>query len=261
MVSATQAADLTRQLLAYAGKGRFIVRPIDLSETVRQVSNLVRSSVPATIASISTCEDTSLPREADSGQIQQILMNLVLNASEAIGERPGRITIHTQTRNLDAAAIEQSRLDIPAGAYVCLEVQDTGTGMDEATKAKIFEPFFTTKFTGRGLGLAAVHGIVRAHKGAVLVDSQPGDWRAIYGPAARGRRCRVRAGPRSAAAAQNLPGEGTVLVVDDEVAVRLVVKATLERLGYRVAAGQERNRSPRNLPRRRPIKSPSYCSI
>ena len=233
MVSATQAADLTRQLLAYAGKGRFIVRPINLSETVRQVSNLVRSSVPATIAIDFDLDEEIAAAEADAGQIQQILMNLVLNASEAIGERPGRITILTRTRNLDAAAIEQSRLGLPEGAYVCLEVQDTGPGMDEATMGKIFEPFFTTKFTGRGLGLAAVHGIVRAHKGAVLVDSQPGNGArfTVLLPAADAVASRK---PEMPARVQSSAGEGTVLVVDDEEAVRSVVKATLERHGYRV---------------------------
>ena len=233
MVSATQAADLTRQLLAYAGKGRFIVRPINLSETVRQVSNLVRSSVPATIAIDFDLDEEIAAAEADAGQIQQILMNLVLNASEAIGERSGRITILTRTRNLDAAAIEQSRLGLPEGAYVCLQVQDTGPGMDEATMGKIFEPFFTTKFTGRGLGLAAVHGIVRAHKGAVLVDSQPGNGArfTVLLPAANAVASRK---PELPARVQSTAGEGTVLVVDDEEAVRLVVKATLERHGYRV---------------------------
>jgi PAS domain S-box-containing protein len=233
IVSATQAADLTRQLLAYAGKGRFIVRPINISETVRRVSNLVRRSVPAIIGIDFHLQDGIASAEADAGQIQQILMNLVLNASEAIGERPGRITIHTHTRNLDAAAIDQARLDIPEGAYVCLEVQDTGPGMDEATASKIFEPFFTTKFTGRGLGLAAVHGIVRAHKGAVLVDSQPGNGAhfTVLLPAAGA----VASGkPDLTAGVQNLSVAGTVLVVDDEDAVRRVVKVTLERLGYRV---------------------------
>ncbi len=233
IVSATQAADLTRQLLAYAGKGRFVVRPIDISETVRQVSNLVRSSVPAIIEIDFDLADGIPSAQADAGQIQQILMNLVLNASEAIGERPGRISIHTLTRGLDAAAIEQSRLDIPEGAYVCLEVRDTGPGMDEAVKAKVFEPFFTTKFAGRGLGLAAVHGIVRAHKGAVVVESQPGNGAhfTVLLPAVNAF---PSAKPELTARVQNPSTAGTVLVVDDEDAVRSVVKATLERSGYRV---------------------------
>ena len=172
--SANRAADLTQQLLAYSGKGRFFAEPVDISESVRKMKGLLRSSVPAIIGIDFNLQAGIATVEADAGQMQQIIMNLVLNAAEAIGDRPGQITIQTRTQSVDAALIKQSRLDIPAGTYVCLEVQDTGSGMDEATKSRIFEPFFTTKFTGRGLGLAAVHGIVQAHKGAVLVYSDPG---------------------------------------------------------------------------------------
>ncbi len=233
MDSANRAADLTRQLLAYAGKGRFVIRPVNVSDTVREMAVLLRGSVPASI-SIDLDLDAEIPAvEADEGQIQQIIMNLVLNASEAIGERSGRIAIQTQTRRVDAAAIEHSQLDMKAGPYVCLEVRDTGSGMDQETLSKIFEPFFTTKFTGRGLGLAAVHGIVRAHKGAVLADSQPGKGArfTVLLPAARIAAVRRKA---PAAAEPNLHGRGTILVVDDEETVRSLAKATLERFGYGV---------------------------
>ncbi len=233
ITSANQAADLTRQLLAYAGKGRFIVRPLNVSEMLRGMMGLLRGSVPAIVGIDLDLQEDIAPVEADEGQIQQIVMNLVLNAAEAIGDRPGQILIQAQARSVDAAVIEQSRLDIPAGTYVCLEVQDTGPGMDEATKSRIFEPFFTTKFTGRGLGLAAVHGIVRAHKGAVLVYSHPGNGArfTVLLPAAD-------SGPSQkaeiTARVQDLYGQGTILVVDDEEAVRMVAKASLERFGYRV---------------------------
>jgi CheY-like chemotaxis protein len=233
IASATLAADLTRQLLAYAGKARFIVQPINISETVRRLSGLVRSSVPAIIGIDLDLAEGLASAEADAGQIQQVLMNLVLNASEAIGAQPGTITIHTGTRYLDAAAIEQYRLDIPEGAYVCLEVRDNGPGMDQAIQEKVFEPFFTTKFAGRGLGLAAVQGIVRAHKGAVLVDSRPGNGAQftvllpVVGTVAPST-------PSTAAPARRLSGAGTVLVVEDEAAVRSVAKVALERSGYRV---------------------------
>ena len=233
MVSATRAADLTRQLLAYAGKGRFVVQPIKISETVRRLSGLVRSSVPASIGIDFDLAEDIASAEADSGQIQQVLMNLVLNASEALGAQPGTITIYTGARYLDAAAIEQFRLDIPEGAYVCLEVRDTGPGMDQAIQEKVFEPFFTTKFAGRGLGLAAVHGIVRAHKGAVLVDSRPGNGAqfTVLLPVAGAATPSTRS---TVATAHSLSGEGTVLVVEDEAAVRSVAKVALERSGYRV---------------------------
>ena len=128
VASAQQAADLTRQLLAYAGKGRFIVRPVNVSQTVREMVVLLRGSVPAIVGIDLDLQEDLVPVEADEGQIQQIVMNLVLNASEAIGDRPGRITVQTQMRSVDAAVIGQYKLDIPAGTYVCLEVQDTGIG-------------------------------------------------------------------------------------------------------------------------------------
>jgi len=233
MLCADRAADLTRQLLAYSGKGRFIVQPVNLSRMVREMAALLRGSVPSTIALDLDLQEEIPPVEADAGQMQQIVMNLVLNASEAIGNQPGRITLQTNARNVDAAMIGQSGLEISPGNYVCLEVNDTGSGMDEATRSRIFEPFFTTKFAGRGLGLAAVHGIVRSHKGAVLVYSNPGSGSrfTVLLPAAGGLATQK---PETAAKMQDLHGHGPILVVDDEEAVRQVVKVTLERFGYQV---------------------------
>jgi PAS domain S-box-containing protein len=232
IASAKRAADLTRQLLAYAGKGRFFIQPVNLSKSVREMMGLLRGAVPAIIEIDVELAEEIAPVEMDASQLHQIVMNLVLNASEAIGDRPGRITVQTKMQDVDAAAIEESRLDIPAGTYVSLEVQDTGSGMDEATKARIFEPFFTTKFTGRGLGLAAVHGIVRAHQGAVLVYSNPGKGTqfTVLLPAAGA------AVPQEPAIAKapDLRGQGTILVVDDEEVVLSVAKAALERFGYSV---------------------------
>ena len=233
MQSANRAADLTRQMLAYAGKGRFLVGPVSLSEAVREIADLLRSSVPATIGLDFDLQEDIPPVEADPGQVRQIVMNLILNASEAIGDWPGKITVQTQTRDVDAAMIEQFRLDLAAGTYVCLEVEDTGSGMDEATKARIFEPFFTTKFPGRGLGLAAVHGIVCAHNGAMHVYSHPGKGAhfTVLLPAAGA------VAPQQAEEAPELQprlAQGTVLVVDDEETVRQVAKTSLERFGYRV---------------------------
>jgi len=203
---------------------------VDISSSKRRMKGLLRSSVPAIIGIDFNLQQEIASVEADAGQIQQIVMNLVLNASEAIGDRPGQITIQTRTRSVDEALIQQSRLDIPAGTYVCLEVQDDGSGMDEATKSRIFEPFFTTRFTGRGLGLAAVHGIVQAHKGAVLVYSEPGKGAhfTVLLPAAGS------ATSQKADRTRDLFGQGTVLVVDDEEVVRSVAKVALERFGYRV---------------------------
>jgi CheY-like chemotaxis protein len=167
--------------------------------------------------------------------MQQVLMNLVFNASEAIGAASGTISIVTGERTLDAAYItrEMDGWPIEPGRYVFLEVSDTGCGMDEATKRQVFDPFFTTKFQGRGLGLAAVAGIVRAHKGAIRVDTAPGCGARfqVFLPAASSK---AATSIRASEEALDLGGQGTVLVVDDEKFVRDLAKCCLERRGYDV---------------------------
>src|SRR5262249_2088634 len=146
-----RAALLVRQMLAYAGKGRFIVEPVDLSQQVSEILPLVRHSMGRHPQLELHLADKLAPIEGDPSQIQQIIMNLAINAAEAIGENPGAISISTFARQSDS---EQE---------VVLQVSDTGCGMDEARRSRIFDPFFTTKFTGRGLGLAAALGIIRGH--------------------------------------------------------------------------------------------------
>jgi CheY-like chemotaxis protein len=231
--SAQRAASLTRQLLAYAGKGRFWIERLDISQSVRDMSDLLRASVPSSIAIDQDFQEKIAAVEGDTGQIEQIVMNLVLNASEAIGERPGHIRIRTGTRSVDEAMIAECGWTIPAGTYVYLEVHDDGSGMDHATQARIFAPFYTTKFMGRGLGLAAVHGIVQKHAGVIHVYSRPGlgsVFTVLFPAVAAGAsaKAEVTEDPR------DLSGKGTVLVVDDEETVRAVATATLERHGYRV---------------------------
>ncbi len=149
-------------MLAYAGKGRFVVEALDLSREVEDMVGLLGVSIPRSVE-LDLRLARGLPAiEGDRSQIQQLVMNLVLNAVEAIGDRPGRASVTTAARETDAEV------------QVVLEVTDTGCGMDEATKARIFDPFFTTKFTGRGLGLAAVTGIIRAQKGTITVETAPG---------------------------------------------------------------------------------------
>lgn len=177
MRASERAADLTRQLLAYAGKGRFVMRVVDLSALVREISGLVQTSIPKTVqVRLQLAED--LPGiEADAGQLQQIVMNLVINGAEAIGPEGGTVLVRTGEQTVDEQYIETIAAhadNLRPGQYVMLEVHDTGSGMSSETLAKIFDPFFTTKFTGRGLGLSAVQGIVRAHRGALKVYSQPG---------------------------------------------------------------------------------------
>jgi len=219
MLASERAADLTRQLLAYSGKGRFFVQATDLSALVREISSLIHSSIPKKVA-LRLELDPDLPMvEADPTQIQQLVMNLVINGAEAIGEdRSGSVVVATNYRpELDCVAIR---------------VTDDGCGMDESVRRHIFDPFFTTKFTGRGLGLAAALGIVRGHKGTIRIESEPG----------RGSTFEIllpAAGAHESPALlltsdRELRGAGAVLVIDDEEVVRNIATATLERYGYSV---------------------------
>ncbi len=235
-----RAAQLTNEMLAYSGRGRFVVQPADLSKLARDITNLVRSSVPNHVT-VYLDLDPGLPSiQADLAQMQQILMNLVINAAEAIGNENGLITVRTRVLTLTPSGIELewNASELRPGIYVCLEVADTGCGMDAETCARIFDPFFTTKFTGRGLGLAAVQGIVRGHKGAIRVESKPGagtTFRILFPIMDHPEATNEDAGET----ALDVSGRATVLVVDDEEVVTRMVKATLERQGYRVltAAG------------------------
>jgi PAS domain S-box-containing protein len=228
-----QLAHLTRQMLAYSGKGRFVIELLDLSDFVAESCNLAQPSIPKKVELRLELAPGLPPIEADRGQIQQVVMNLVINAAEAIGSRPGLVAVSTGAEDVDAeyARAHPEAADLPPGKYVRLEVRDTGDGMDQATRGRIFDPFFTTKFTGRGLGLAAVSGIVRGHRGAILVSSAPGKGSrfTVLFPAAQ------RAAEQSLEPAETaLTGSETVLVVDDEAVVRQMARLTLERYGYRV---------------------------
>jgi PAS domain S-box-containing protein len=229
------AADLTRQLLSYSGKAQVLVEPIDLSGCIRGLGALLRAAVSKNVeVRLELAPD--LPAvESDRGQMKQIVTNLVLNSAEAIGnENPGVVRVTTRLRQLtgsDARDCIGGAL-VPAGAYVALEVSDTGCGMDAATASRIFDPFFTTKFTGRGLGLPAVAGAVKAHRGGIELETAPG---------AGSRFCVLlpassrRAAP-AAAPAEGRPGSGAVLVVDDEDAVRHLALKALSKLGYDLLA-------------------------
>ncbi len=195
-----RAALLVRQMLAYAGKGRFVMQRLDLSGQISEIAPFIRTSLSSSIKlELELAKD--LPAvECDASQLQQLVMNLAINAGEAIGEQ-GTVTITTFARQSDSEP------------QVILKVKDTGCGMDETTQARIFDPFFTTKFTGRGLGLAAVLGIIRSHKGSIAVDSTPGvgSTFTVVLPATRST-----AENSSRELNPDLRGNGNVLVVDDE---------------------------------------------
>lgn len=238
--SSERAADLTRQLLAYSGKGRFLVRPVDVSELVREVMPLVQASVPRNAQILLSLQQNLPCVEADPAQLKQLLMNLVINAGEAIGRDAGTIRITTGAIELDRETLGHylTEAAVRPGRYVLLEVRDTGCGMDEDTRQRIFDPFFTTKFLGRGLGLSAAMGIVRGHRGALRVISAPGEGSAfqIVLPVS------IAEDHQPVGALGTAESGQTVLVVDDEPLVRNMVKTTLERCNFRVllaASGQE----------------------
>jgi signal transduction histidine kinase/CheY-like chemotaxis protein len=223
-----QAAQLTRQMLAYSGKGRFFIERLNISDLISEICPLIQPSIAKKIELRLELDRGLPPIEADKGQIQQVIMNLILNAAEAIGSDAGVVTVTACLREV----ADRHATELPTGTYVCLEVCDTGCGMDEATKARIFDPFFSTKFIGRGLGLAAVGGIIRGHQAAITVTSAPskGSCFTVLFPTAEG----TDADSPPPASETNLVGSGTVLVVDDEEVVRDVAKHTLERYGYQV---------------------------
>jgi signal transduction histidine kinase len=177
LAASERAADLTRQLLAYAGRGRFVMEHVNLSKLAAEVVELLPRSLPGGVR-LEARLDAELPDVwADATQMRQLITNVLLNGAEAIGvERGGTVAVRTGVESVDAGArLMFTSGELGPGRYVVLEVEDDGCGMDAGTQARIFDPFFTTKFAGRGLGLAAVLGIVRGHEGAIRVESRPGE--------------------------------------------------------------------------------------
>ena len=237
--AAQRAADLTRQMLAYSGKGKFIVEPVSLSQAVEDGKKMLAMSVSKK-AELTYDLAPGLPTtQADASQIHQVILNLVINASEALGDNSGLIAISTDAIRLsasDSAAVSHG-YDLREGLHVRLQVSDTGCGMDQRTMARIFDPFFTTKFTGRGLGLAAIQGIVRGHHGGMRVSSEPGKGTTfeVLFPAG------VAIAPLAveSVSAISWHGNGTVLVVDDEEIVRNLAGRMIEHAGFAVLTAND----------------------
>jgi PAS domain S-box-containing protein len=229
-----RASDLCKQMLAYAGKARFKIEPLNLNTLIEQAAPLLQVSISKR-AMLTMCLQPELPPiEADASQFHQVLMNLVLNASEALEDRDGLITLQTSLVHCSTPLMDdvQPSLTWSPGTYVCLEVCDTGCGMDEDTRRRIFEPFFSTKFTGRGLGLASVLGILRGHKSLLKVDSKPGVGSRfrLYFPQTH----RARSNQGILQEDDTWVGEGTVLVIDDEPTVRFITTEMVRSLGFSV---------------------------
>ena len=253
--SSLRAADLCKQMLAYSGKGRFLVQQFNLSRLVEETTHLLQISISKK-ARLSFELAPDIPSiEADATQLRQVVMNLVMNASEAIGERSGTITISTGLRRVDRAYFDGTITapELPGGDYVVLKISDDGCGMSAETQAKIFDPFFSTKFTGRGLGLAAVIGIMRGHHGALAVQSELGRGTTfeLLFPLANGTGEKPPAVDLPSRPAWR--GHGTVLVVDDEEPIRRMGARMLQSLGFEtvaVADGREAVAAFRENPRK-----------
>jgi PAS domain S-box-containing protein len=233
--AASRAADLCKQMLAYAGQGAVDVRRINVSTAVEDSAQLLRLSINKGVALKCELARDLPPVTADATQLHQIMMNLIMNASDAIGDKRGTITVTTGQTRVDRAYLAETYLGagLPEDDYVFVEVADDGCGMDKATQRKIFDPFFTTKFTGRGLGLAAVLGIVRGHRGALKVYSEVGRGTTfkLLLPPVEGA-CEYQRSIASVSA--NWRGRGTILVVDDERVVRATIVPMLRLMGFDV---------------------------
>ncbi len=230
--SASRAADLAKQMLAYSGKGKFMVESLDINKLVEEMLHMLEVSISKR-AVLRLNFTKPLPAvEADATQMRQIIMNLVINASEAIGDKSGVIAITTGCMDCDDSYLKGVWLDenLKDGLYVYLEIADSGCGMDKDVMEKLFDPFFTTKFTGRGLGMAAVLGIVRGHHGAIKVYSEPGKGSSfkILLPAS-GRPSEIF---NNEADKDDWRGSGTVLLVDDEETIRGIGTEMLKELGF-----------------------------
>jgi len=244
VTAARRAADLVRQILAYSGKGKFINKLIDINKVIMEMDHLLGVSISKNATIKYDCQEKTPFIKGDITQIRQIVMNLIINASDAIGDNSGVITVATGVMWCESDYLIESYLrePLPAGRYTYLDVADTGVGMDSDTMGKLFDPFFTTKFTGRGLGMAAVLGILRSHHGAVKVYSEPGKgttFRVLF-PAVETTQepdAKIMEGHD-----ESWSTDGVALLVDDEQLVREVGGRMLEKLGLTVmyaSDGQE----------------------
>ena len=235
-----RAADLTRQMLAYSGRGTFVVQSLDLNQVSQEISQLLKATISKKVE-IRFALHPELPYiDADIAQVQQVLMNLVTNASEAIGDQEGTITISTGTEALDQPAIDAyfPGQDLKPGFFVVLIVADTGCGMEPETREHIFEPFFTTKFSGRGLGLSALRGILKGHHAGIRIESEPGQGSLfrIHFPIGKGLPPKGSESPNPAS--ESSP-TGTILLVDDEPEVLSSTSAILGQIGYKVIEARD----------------------
>ncbi len=241
-VASQRAAELTSQMLAYSGRSSFRAESLDLNRVVEDMTHLLRAGISKKARLRFELAEVLPSIRADATQVRQVVMNLITNAADAVGDDEGVIHVTTKVVEVDRPSLLHCDVGElrASGFYVSLEVTDSGTGMDEATRRRMFDPFFTTKSTGRGLGLAAVLGIVKRHEAALRVESAPGAgtrFTLLFPSSAKSSQL-TRPGPASE---PNLDGGATILLVDDEPTVREVTETLLQEAGYRVLLAADGN--------------------
>ena len=243
--AAIRATDLAKQMLAYSGKGQFVVEPLNVNNMVKEMLELLKTTISKTVSlKLHLSENTPTTR-GDITQVRQVLMNLITNASEAIGDSNGEITVSTGVVEVAKGYLNSafSNKDVAEGCYAFVEVIDTGCGMDSETQTRMFDPFFTTKFTGRGLGMAATLGIIQGHKGAIEIFSEPGKGTTVKVllPSSDGsiESERTSVCDKGSLRAEQWQGGGTILVVDDEQSVRDITREVLTDQGFNVLVAKD----------------------
>jgi len=247
--SSKKAAELVKQMLAYSGKGKFSLEPIDLNQVIEETVQMLNVSISKNAVLRFNYSPTPVFLEGDPSQIRQIIMNLTINASEAIEKKSGVIALSTGSMYCDREYIETTGFEsqltmkgqLPEGMYVFLEVSDTGVGMSDTTISKVFEPFFTTKFTGRGLGLSAILGITRGHRGMVRIYSEEGKgttFKVLF-PIFDDETSSQSKDILAEGIDDDWSGQGVFLITDDEETVRTVAKHMIQKLGFKVITADD----------------------
>ncbi len=231
--AAKRATELSNQMLAYSGKGKFVIDTIDINKIIKEMTNLISSTISKKIVVHFKLKDSPLLIDADATQIRQIVLNLITNATESIGDNSGKIILSTKAVKCDEEQLRNVYFneDVSEGDYAMLEVTDTGMGMDKETLEKVFDPFFTTKFTGRGLGMSSVLGIINGHKGAINVESKLGHGARFTILLPRSKEKKPTLNNFDTEELDDWNVSGTILIVDDEQSVSDVASDMIEKLG------------------------------
>lgn len=236
IAASKRAAEICRQMLAYAGEQHLVIKEVDITEEIRKASKMLEVSIAKNAVLKYQLADNIPPVSADTMQLRQVILNLVINASEAVERDSGYITLATGTMHCSSLELRKTYFnnDLIEGDYAYIKVSDNGVGMDERTKTHVFDPFYTTKFPGRGLGMSTVLGVVRAHQGTIKIESQEGEGSTITVLLPLAEKGADESEPSAPRKYENLTLDGNVLLVDDEEGVLQVAKSMLESFGLSV---------------------------